>query len=524
MPTHSTDRTAPPAGACDSDTPLLDPVTEIITDGYEFRIFLRDEDTTCMATLHPRAGSSTPLSPSDVIGALASCGVTFGLDENAIAALCGSLPGGTPPEGSAIARGTPPVPGREATADLAVGFDTGVASYAVKADGSVDFHNRTACDTVEEGQEIGVFHPAQRGTPGITVTGREIPPPPQAKPDVALGRGVRLDPASGKIHATAAGRVVFVKNIVSVEEEFIVKGDVDFDVGNIRIPGYVVIGGDVLDDFSVTGGKGIKVGGTVGAASLHSEGDITLAGVSGKTKGRIVCGGTLRAGFLDEVDVECGGDVIVQFEIRNAMVRSGGSILVPHGTIAGGECIARNGIEAGTVGSVMGVRTKLSSGVDYRQRGRVNILKGKTRVIDGEIRKIETAVGPMHPDDDAFKALPAPRKEALSKLIETLETLRNSRRILDEEIAGIQSEKVSASNPMLNAHGKIMESTTIALGNATVQIIEEVKGPVSIIENTREETLRFLPLHPLSVNAGEIEARILHEEDARKARGEDPVG
>jgi len=477
-----------------------------------------------MTSLRPGTESFPPPSPSDVMEALASRGIAFGVDEGAVAALCGSLPGGTPPEGIVIARGTPPIPGRESTVDLAVRFDTGVASYAVKADGSVDFHNRTDYDTVEEGQEIGVFHPAQGGTPGMTVTGREVPPPRQGNADVALGRGVRLDPADGKIYAAAAGRVVFVKNIVSVEEEYIVKGDVDFEVGNIHIPGYVVIGGDVLDNFSVTGGKGIKVGGTVGAASLQSEGDITLAGASGKVKGKIACGGTLRAGFLSEVDVECGGNVIVEFEIRNATIRSGGSILIPNGTIAGGECIARNGIEAGTVGSLMGVRTKLSSGVDYRQRGRVNIFKGKMRIIDAEIRKIETAIGPMRPGDDAFKALPEPRQEALSKLVETLESLRSDRRTLDGKIDAIRSEMVSSSNPMINIRGKIMESTTIALGNATDQINEELKGPLSIIENTREEMLRILPLHPLSVNACDIEARILREEDAGKARGEDSPG
>ncbi len=490
---------------------------EKVSEGWTLRILLSEDSLSCAAVLLPGAVPSESLPPAVVLEALASCGVTAGVDEGAVAALGGSLPGGTAPEGIVVARAIPPTPPREGAVEFAVRPDTGVASYAVKADGSVDFHNRLPYDNVAEGQPVGVYHPPAEGKPGMTVTGQKIPPVRLSAAPVTFGRGVRLDPGDGKITATAAGRVVFVRNAVSVEEEYAVKGDVDFEIGNIRVPGFVIVGGDVIDNFSVTGGKGIKVAGTVGAASLQSDGDIVLSGVSGKGKGKIVCGGTLRAKFLSEVDVECRGNVVVESEIRGSSVKSGGTILVSNGTIAGGECVALGGIEVRVAGSVMGVRTALVAGIDYRHRGRMNILKGKLRIIDGEIRKIEAAIGSIAPGDAEFDALPPSRKEAVSKQAEKLASLRRDREAVAEEAGGIHPENNPAANPMINIRGKLMEGTSIALGNASVQILEEVQGPVSVIENTRDGTLRFLPPHQLAIRARDIEAAILREEDARKA-------
>lgn len=494
------------------------PVAERIDDDCELRLFVSADGFRAKATL--RAGPAAPLPDASEIRAMfRSAGIAAPVEDAAVEALIeGARAGGTlVSDGVEVARGEPPVDPADGYIDFLVHPDTGEASFSQDAHGVIDFHDRSNYDLVTEGQEIGVYHPPAKGVPGVTVTGAPVPFSPRSTTAVRFGRGAVLDPATGKIRATGAGRVLYVSNTVSIEDEYNVKGDVDFEVGNIRSTGFVNVGGDVCDGFSVRGDKGIKVAGIVGAAKLQSDGDITLQGVSGKGKGRIVCGGTLRARFLDEVEVECGGDVVVELEVRGSRVKAGGKILVGNGIVAGGECVALGGIEVRMAGSHLGVRTVFSAGVDFRQRGRLEELKRKIRLIDETLRNIEHSVGPIQPDSKEFEALAPARKEELRKIFGKRESLARDREELLREASGILPENNPGANPMVNVRGKIWENCCIVFGDHTVPVLEEVAGPVSIIRNSRDGSLRFLPMQPLARKAADVERKILEEEE--KAQG-----
>ncbi|HEY3490060.1 MAG TPA: FapA family protein [Candidatus Deferrimicrobiaceae bacterium] len=485
------------------------PLAEIETDGFVLRLRLAEDGMACRAWLAPGPVPGPGPTPDELLALLAESGVAEGIDHDALVAVSACDPAAFPPEGIEIARGTPPSPPHDSYVDLSVRPDTGIAHYIESADGTIDFRDRSDYDLVEAGQEIGVFHPPRVGHPGLTVTGRTIPVESPSSTSIAFGAGVKLDRESNRIAATTAGRVLFVANALSVEEEYVVRGDVDFSVGNIRNPGFVVVSGDVWDNFSVTGGKGIKIGGIVGAATLRSNGDITVTGVTGKGKGRIVCGGNLHARFLSEVEVECRGDVIVETEIRAATVHAGGMILMPNGVIASGECIAGRGIEVKTAGSIMGVTTILSAGIDYRVHRKVDALKEKIRRLEREIAALEASVGVDPPEETALIAMPPSQRESLEKQFGKLATLSAEAAQARDEISRSNTESDPSSNAMVNIRGNIYEGTVVHLWHADIRIAEEQRGPVSIIENTLDGTLRFLPLHPLKKNAREIEAALL---------------
>lgn len=481
-------------------------------DRYRLRLFLSEDGLTCTARMSPGAEAGPGPSLDEILDMLASAEVTEGIDQSAVSQAASLAPADFPPEGIDLARGVPPVAPHDGHIELSVRPDAGIAEYAVRADGSVDFHARSEYDLVAEAQDIGTFHPPKAGRPGVTVTGHAIPVPSPTISNIVFGKGVRIDRESNRILATSAGRVLFVDNHLSVEEEYVVRGDVDFSVGNIRNTGFVTVAGDVNDNFTVTGDKGIKVGGIVGAATLVSDGDITVAGVSGKGKGRIVCGGTFRARFLNEADVECRGDVIVESEIRTSTVQAGGMILAPNGIVASGACIAGRGIEVKTAGTNMGVITALAAGTDYRQRKALESLKEKLRALEKEIAKLESSAGAAPPDEQALARMSPVRREAVEKLWGALTAARTDALTFRDEIARTNLENDPNSNAMINVRGEIHEGTIVALWHADVLMNESRKGPITIIENSIDGTLRFLPLQPLKRNARDIEAAILAAE------------
>jgi uncharacterized protein (DUF342 family) len=492
-------------------TPTDEPiqVAEKRAATYVLRLFLAPDNLTCTAMVAPGPEPGGGPAAEEILGLLAESGIVEGIDPGAVAEAAGYDPAGFPPVGIDVAHGVAPVAPHDGYVELQVRPDTGTASYAVKADGSVDFYNRSDYDQVGAGQEIGVWHPPRAGRPGVTVTGHAIPVPSPSAPKITFNKGVKLDRESNRIKALTGGRVLFVGDALSVEEEYLVQGDVNLAVGNIRNSGFVIIAGDVGDNFSVTGDKGIRVGGIVGAARLKSDGDITVGGVTGKGKGQILCGGSVHARFLSEVEVECRGDVVVESEIRGSTIRAGGMILIPNGVIAAGECIAGRGIEVKTAGSTMGVLTKLSSGTDYRMRKQLDALRERLRLHEKEIARLESALGPEPPDEATLARLSPSRRESLEMQYGKLTAARTGAILLRDEIALVNVENDPASNAMINVRGDLFENTVVNLWHADVRIAEARKGPISIIENTLDGTLRFLPLHPLKKNARDIEAAIL---------------
>jgi uncharacterized protein (DUF342 family) len=495
--------------------PLTDSVAETVllsekkTDTCTLRLLLAQGGLSCVLQVEPGPSPVAVPSPEEILVSLAAVGITESVDRAAVESVPSFDPASFPPEGIEVAHGVPPTEPVDAAVEFLVRPDVGVSAYAVKADGSVDFHDRSDYDLIAAGQEIGRYIASRPGKPGTTVTGLPIPGQPPAVTAITLGKGIRIDRESNRLYALTAGRVLYAHETVSVEEEYLVQGDVDFAVGNIRNSGFVIVTGDVDDNFTVTGDKGIRIGGVVGAATLKSDGDISVSGMTGKGKGRVYCGGNLHARFLSEVEVECRGDVVVETEIRTSVIRAGGAILVPNGVVAGGDCIAGRGIEVKTAGSHMGVLTKLSSGTDYRLRKELDALKERLRHLEKEIARIEGIVGTEPPDEAALSRLAAGRREAIEKQFGLLAAARAEAEKLQAEIARATVQSDPTSNAMINIRGELFENTIINLWHADVRITEAVSGPLSIIENTLDGSLRFLPLHPLKKNARDIEAAIL---------------
>jgi hypothetical protein len=102
---------------------------------------------------------------------------------------------------------------------------------------------------------------------------------------------------------------------------FTVIGDVDFDVGNIDIPGDVEIRGLVGSGSSVTVGGTISVAGTTEpGATLQVGGDVLVGqGILGE-KTCVIADGSVTTKFIQNSVVTVGGDITVSSYIFNGRV------------------------------------------------------------------------------------------------------------------------------------------------------------------------------------------------------------
>ncbi|OEU57477.1 MAG: hypothetical protein BA871_04730 [Desulfuromonadales bacterium C00003096] len=482
------------------------------TPAYDLRLQTDEMQDRLLAFITVVDADNT-LSPSELIDLLAQNGIKENLDLEEIDKFCSNAAMGINQEDVLLAKGVEPCAGRDGWLELTVRTSDSEVDISGDEKGNVDMRTRYAFANVEIGQHVGIIHPPEYGEPGVTVNGLPIPATKGAELEVKAGEGVEIDSAGNCAIATKAGLVVFDGCVLSVTEEFLVSGDVDLSIGNIDFNGFVEVRGDVLDDFNIRARKGIRVTGSVGACRLESEGPVEVGGMNGLGSGLIRCRGDLRAGYLNQVQVECWGNVVVSREIRNSSIKSTRAILVESGVITGGDAVALDGIEAKRFGAVSGSRTLLTAGVYFPEADCLQELRNKQTSYNEQIQTIAAALGPLTERPNLPKALQEVTDLRIRLLTERKTKLENENITIGAELASYQVDEHPSANPKINVLGTLMEGVVIHLGEAVKEIKLEYNGPISIIENSEAGGVRFIEHSPLQVNATEIAKKVVADEE-----------
>ncbi len=325
------------------------------------------------------------VSAGELVSELGRRGVRVGLMDDALDRLAaggGDLPVGTR---LLVAEGQAAEDGQDGCLEFLVDV-SGRRHYAEGADGSLDFRETNLIKSVKGGERLARVVEPTEGSPGRSVFGEVLGPKAGKPVKYKAGGNVELAGDGEHLVSTVSGQPRFDGEKLWVDPVLVVSGDVDYEVGNIHFTGTVEVRGSVLDGFTVEAEGDIEIAGMAGACELRSGGDITVrSGVNGHGRARLEAGGSVRAKYLNEVEVCAGGDVEVASEVVNSEVSSLGRVLVRVGTVMGGRVVARGGVEVGTLGSELGVPTKVIFGQDYEVLGRLEEVSKRLRDIETEL-------------------------------------------------------------------------------------------------------------------------------------------
>ncbi len=445
------------------------------------------------------------LTPPDLLWILQKHAIIDSIDYAALYEFCADIDRNQEPETRVLARGVAPQKGDDGWFELLVKPFGSAIELHEDAEGRVDPKNLNTYTAIETGRKLGLVHSPKQGIPGRTVQGQPIPAEAGSPYQLKAGDGVVLKFDDRVAFAERAGQAVLNKNTLSVVELLTISGDVDLSVGDIHFNGLVDIKGEVPDDFDVKAGKGLLIHGPVGACQIESGGDLELTSMAGKEVGTIICRGDLRARFLNQVNVYCYGNLYVSGEIRNCRIKTTGSILVERGAVIGGSCVAYGGIEAQTFGAPSGQTTLLTAGLYFPDADRFAYLRQRRGQIEQQLISIGEAIAPLK---KLIKNNPQLADTAETRLIllqEQVAKLEEERRRTQHEMRASATQEPEGRNAKINAHKKIWDGVRIKLGQADETLKQELRGPLSVIENSTSGGLRFLPLTNLAISTEELE-------------------
>ena len=376
-----------------------------------------------------------------------------------------------------VAKGQPPV--EASNGALIFHFDTEIKPK-FDDDGNVDFKELNLIQNVRKGDKLAEVTEPVPGKEGKTIYGETTVPGEGVKPELPSGDNTVRSPENPDVLlADIDGTVRKVKDNVSVDPVFAVKGDIDYSVGNIDFVGAVVITGDVKSGFRVKATGDVEVNGIVEDAIIESEGNVLLKmGFIGRGEGKISARGNVSARYCVNQHIVCQGDVNIGEYFMHSKVLAGGKLIVTEkkGLIVGGEYCALKGVEANILGNENFVHTSIIAGVD-RETGN-KIKEARTRLWKNaeHLKEINKILNKYSRRRLVKKPLPPDRLE----LIDTLNKIKNKKLEIATKLGKELKELESADNiceeATIKAYNVIYPGVAITLCNRHVKVEDPLKS------------------------------------------------
>jgi uncharacterized protein (DUF342 family)/DNA-binding response OmpR family regulator len=372
-----------------------------------------------------------------------------------------------PDEKFLIAAGEEPVPGTDGK--VKYHFKTDFTNPGkINEDGTIDFRQRGDIPYVSCDDLLGEKIPPQHGKPGITVSGTPIAVQEVADPPFTSGPGTRLSEDGLEIRADTDGQPYLdAMGTISVNPELVIKADVNFKTGNIDFKGNIIVKGMVKQGFSVKGTS--LTAREIDGAAIEVSGDLNIS--DGITNAEIKAQGHIYAKFINHSTIYGFKDLCVSKEIIDSTILLSGTCKNVSGRIISSKIAARQGIEAGSVGTDSSVPSRLKIGVDAHINHMIRQIDEKIQSqtdlagsLKEQIRKLENQ------DKDIYqqiseKAYIQDRAQILIKETQNLNeinTLKKKAAKLEQELNAIfeiqdqiAGELQQANTHMANVNEKI---------------------------------------------------------------------
>jgi uncharacterized protein (DUF342 family) len=460
--------------------PVQFPIGQVVDGSFELEL-----DPTRMAallTLHPPKGGQ-PVTLDMLRHAVADRGIVHGVLEAAMAEAVEQGRSAT----VMIAQGTPPTRGTPTR------FESLLDRLKPRAQeidelAQVDYRDLGSLLLVSPGTPLMRRVPPLPGVDGTNVLGEPVLP--DEMPDTPFSKdisGVEVDPEDPLLlRATIAGTPKLISQGVQVNPMVEVDA-VNLSTGNITFEGSLQVRGDIAATMEVRVTGDVVVNGTIEAALVEAGGSVTVkGGIIGMAEAlqdaaatartaHIVCGGALKAKFIENAIISAGQDVEVEREIRQSSIAAGGSVLVgPPNTqqsaITGGQTRALNAVRAGTIGSPSGVPTLVQAGLDPHADIKRSALTRKRLKMNEEKAKLE----------QLLMFLKANPQRAPGDVVERA---RNTHGKLSGELLALDAEEAQLVRDLLPLHTAVITATRrfcsgakIQLGNKMQEFLEDQVG------------------------------------------------
>lgn len=405
-----------------------------------------------------------------------------------------------------VAQATPAQDGQDGRIDWTIDREIQQRDEQAKS-----YYERCAFIMVKAGQVLGRVIPPTSGQDGRNVLGQTIPAKPGKPASFRVNESVLVD-AEGRIIAQTEGALIREGEKIFIRQALQIPGYVDFSTGNLDFTGDIQINKGIRDLFVVKATGNVEVGGLIEAATVECGGNLLArGGFAGRTRGTARVGGNLIARYLDNVQGEIKGDLIVDREVINCDLVVHGSVRSPQGLIIGGRILVVGRCEVAVLGSPACVTTDLILGAVPDLEAAIAKLEG---ILDQARQRLNTLEEERKRLGSDRRLRSAADKERLTELMFTIQSLEAKVRQAEGTLEAMRQWLQTRRTVDLMIHKTLHLGVRLIIGDQIFQIVTDVRGPLRIFRDEHNEYV-YRPANGvggLLVQIAEVKMR-----DGRKA-------
>jgi uncharacterized protein len=349
-----------------------------------------------------------------------------------------------------------------------------------------EFHKVNPVISVKEEQLIAIIHPPTNGEKGYDILGNDIEPKPGKIFALRLGSNTCFSEDNGNhIIAKKDGFLDLSDTSISITDTFTVKGDIDFESGNIIAKGSLKVVGDVKNEFTLSLSKDIEIGGYVGDAIVEAGQNIIVqGGFLGKGKGVLKSNGDIEVKFVENQKVYSRGSLHLVKDTLNAklFIKNKISCKGNQSSIIGGHTIAGESIEICNLGNNIGTETIVEVGFDYLKRDSIINNKEKQIALRKNLEEVDKSILEF-----------AKMKRLNTQSGEKVKILANEHKKLVAEIDSIKEQNLKITNEIylptsskISVNGSIYPGVKIGINGRFLTINEVMKAKTFVLSSDDE--------------------------------------
>lgn len=434
--------------------------------------------------IDPDVTIDTKLDPlAEIVKALEKIGIKD-IDKKAVADLLDNI---ERDESAVIAEGVPPKGSKDG--QVQYHFETNRERTVGDQGrlGKVDHRELNLIQNVKQGDTLAKTTPPEPGVPGRNILGDEIPAPPGKAAKIRIGRGVRIEQDGLKAVAAQDGMVTFEGGKIEVLPIYRVLGDVDYETGNIRFVGDVIVGGHVREDFGVKATGDVTVFGNVDKGDIEADGSVEVTGgILGKKTVSVGAGADITASFADNANLVAGGCALVRGEMLWSSIQADKVVLEgPKGFAIGG-----------TLRACREIRVTNASNPDSEPKTLLEITADSTATVQleglkAELKQVRKGIEEANKAHSHWSKVKERPGSLLSERVEnTLQELPGKIRAgkekegeLSREIEQLQQKLSEPKRGKIVVTGKAFPGTRIIIHGAAMDITDTVASATFTNEN-----------------------------------------
>ena len=406
-------------------------------------------------------------------------------------------------EGRRVAKGEPPVLGKDGKIVWLVRrFREGSSVDSSRE--LADFYNLGLFENIEAGRDVARVYRPTGGGAGMDVFGKPIASKSGKAVTARFDKTLEFKQNEDRedyqtLIATVSGYAHEESGRVCIKDTLVISGNLDYEMGHIDFIGGVRVAGDVQKGFHIKARGDIEIAGAVlGENQLTSEASVTVKGFHQGGEGSIVrARNNYTVNIAQNVTADVGGSIAVLKEARDCSFRTSAAVVAQHGAVVGGTIWCVKGFEGKMLGNPAGVRTIVELRNELEVTAEYRRVEESIKKHEVALAALELHIGPYLQNRKRVPLLAAKFKIKITELLNKYDGVQASLTKLQDAIKRMREAKPMEESSRINSLGVVYAGVVLNTSTATLEFHEDRKGPVSFKPPAGEGEWTALEYEPL---------------------------